>query len=498
MKFFKTVLLIGTVAVCSCAGNKDNTLNYKESNTTGWAYDAEDFTGFQPKTSINKQIPVGMVAIEGGGFSIGERGEFITTSRDNSLRKISVSHFFMDKYEVSNVNWREYVNWLKVVFGNVAPTLVKQAMPDLTVWRDELAYNEPYLQNYYDHPGFNFYPVVGVTWEQAVDFCSWRTDRVNELALIEAGIITKPDFASLSSMSYEDIRDNFVFNTKKYLLSNNYNPAAGKKAKTDISGNSVKVEIADGILQTDFRLPTEAEWMFAAYAPVAEKTGLSIEGRLYPWTGDQPRTLTKKQRGLMRANFVRGRGDMMGMSGALNDGALFTAPVNSYAPNDFGLYNMAGNVNEWVLDVYSTNSSQDINEYNPFRGNVFTSPVITSKDEKGNNVYALDSLGRIVMEANEEDDVRLYKDGDKYTTLDTDYALLANGATPTGQQRLDPTDVLAPKLNEKTRVYKGGSWKDRIYWLNPSTRRYLNQDEASNTIGFRCAMSIVSDQSLDN
>ena len=62
--------------------------------------------------------------------------------------------------------------------------------------------------------------------------------------------------------------------------------------------------------------------------------------------------------------------------------------------------------------------------------------------------------------------------------------------------KIDPSDILAPRITKTARVYKGGSWKDRIYWLNPSTRRYLDQDKSSNTIGFRCAMSILGEQQV--
>ena len=106
-----------------------------------------------------------------------------------------------------------------------------------------------------------------------------------------------------------------------------------------------KVNRADGIFVTGYRLPTEAEWEFAAYAPIAGEDGLTIEGKVYPWSGYHPRDLSKKNAGQMQANFVRGRGDMMGVSGALNDRYVITAPVDAFAPNDFGLYNMAGNEN---------------------------------------------------------------------------------------------------------------------------------------------------------
>ena len=458
--------------------------NQTTSGVTGWKYNDKNSTGFTVKPGYKLQTPIGMVAIEGGSFTIGEKGEFVTAPRDNKRRRITVSSFFMDQYEIRNVDWREYTNWMEVVFARTAPQLVDKAQPNKQIWREELAYNEPYLQNYFTHPAFDQYPVVGVTWEQAMDYCAWRTDRVNELALIRAGIITPPDFTKLENLSYDSIRDNFIFNTQKYLLQSTYQPQAGKRPKTNLGGQVRKVDMSDGILFSDFRLPTEAEWEFAAYAIQAGADGMVPEGKIYPWSGAQMRNPTKKQLGQMQANFVRGRGDMMGTSGSLNDRATITAPVNSYYPNDFGLYNMAGNVNEWVLDVYRPTSYEVVAEYNSFRGNVYLTPRATGKDQFGRNVYQIDSLGRI---ANDSIDFRDFKDGDPQSQINFSLAntnLLA-------RDTMDITDILRPVISKNTRIYKGGSWKDRVYWLNPSTRRYLDQDKAANDIGFRCAMSMI-------
>ena len=68
---------------------------------------------------------------------------------------------------------------------------MSMALPDTLVWRSELAYNEPYVEYYFRYPAYNYYPVVGVTWEQAHDFCIWRTDRVNEKLLIDKGYLNK-------------------------------------------------------------------------------------------------------------------------------------------------------------------------------------------------------------------------------------------------------------------------------------------------------------------
>jgi len=276
------------------------------------------------------------------------------------------------------------------------------------------------------------------------------------------------------------------------LTQSDYQPAAGKQTKKDLYGKNRKVDMSDGILFSSYRLPTEAEWEFAAYALKSDKNGVVPEGRVYPWSGSQTRSPLKKDLGRMQANFVRGRGDMMGTSGRLNDNATITAPVNWYSPNDFGLYNMAGNVNEWVLDVYRSTTFGEAAEYNSYRGNEYLTPAISKVDSIGNNIFKLDSLGRIATTVKKGDDVRSYKDGDPMSQLDfniTDTTGLVNLKS----KRFDPTDVLRPDINDKTRVYKGGSWKDRIYWLNPSTRRYMDQNKSTNDIGFRCAMSMIGD-----
>jgi gliding motility-associated lipoprotein GldJ len=208
----------------------------------------------------------------------------------------------------------------------------------------------------------------------------------------------------------------------------------------------------------------------------------------------------------MMANFVRGRGDMMGVAGSLNDNASITTDVKSYWPNDYGLYCMAGNVNEWVQDVYRPMTSDDFDEFNPFRGNVYTD---LRRDANG-KVVTKGNLGRLYVDTVKDADVatrynyqkgdyRNYRDGDQSSAIGTDWKTPDNkqGSLRMYAQDLgtgDQTDFTT-LINDNARVYKGGSWRDRAYWLNPSTRRFLDQNESRDDIGFRCAMIRVGSPS---
>ena len=219
---------------------------------------------------------------------------------------------------------------------------VAMVYPDTTVWIKDFAYayNEPMHNDYFWHDAYSDYPVVGVTWKQAQAFCHWRTKLKND---------------------YQRVRG-----------AQTVNP---------------------------FRLPTEAEWEYAARG--------GIKGGTYPWGG--PYLLGDN--GCFMANFKPQIGDYA------SDTALYTVEAKSYAANDYNLYNMAGNVSEWTASSFDPGSYEYVSTMNPFAG-------------------------------------------DK---------------------------------NNPKKVIRGGSWKDVAYFLQVSTRDFEYQDTARSYVGFRTVQDFMGE-----
>jgi formylglycine-generating enzyme len=471
VKFGPLALLVLLLASCS---------NKEKSATTGWNYSDQKWGGFEKLKYEGQATGPNLVLIQGGTFAMGITEEDVMKEWNNVPRRVTVSSFYMDETEVRNIDYREYLYWLDRVFGASYPEVYRKALPDTLVWREELAYNEPLVETYFRHPSYDDYPVVGVNWTQANEYCKWRTDRVNEMILVERGVLNLA----------EAPKDADNFNTEAYLAAQ-YTGNVRKNVKDLKSGGERPVRFEDGVLLPSYRLPTEAEWEYAALALIGKQEGSKDERvsdrRVYPWDGNTVRYKKRnKYQGEILANFKRGKGDYMGVAGKLNDKASITSEVRRFIPNDFGLFNMAGNVNEWTMDLYRPLTSltlRDVENHdlNSFRGNNFMTKEV---DENGKPVEK-DSLGRLKYRNIKDDEAATrenYKSGGEgiYNFLDSDKG--SQVAYNYGKSSL---------ISDKARVIKGGSWADRAYWMSPGARRFKEEDKSDRTIGFRCAMTRV-------
>lgn len=246
------------------------------------------------------------------------------------------------QYAYNTVNIQEAIKSNAEDKRNFIRKEVASVYPDTTVWIKDFAYayNEPMHNDYFWHDAYSDYPVVGVTWKQAQAFCHWRTKLKND----------------------------------------------DQRARGAQRVNA-------------FRLPTEAEWEYAARG--------GIDGGTYPWGG--PYLLGDN--GCFMANFKPQRGDYA------SDSALYTVEAKSYAANDYNLYNMAGNVSEWTAASYDPSSYEFVSTMNPYVGD----------------------------------------------------------------------------NNNPKKVIRGGSWKDVAYFLQVSTRDFEYQDSARSYIGFRTVQDFMGE-----
>ena len=324
--------------------------------------------GVAPGNKYNLPKPPGMVYVPQGTFHMGPSDEDVNYAFTTRNKQISINGFWMDATEITNNEYRQFTNWVRdSIAGSMMgykgkdgnsldwtkikaikwgdPKTIEQIdgmivspdnrifgkkeidvnklmfhsetfnfkesakrenatkprsafkvtkdipiYPDTLVWvRDfSYSYNEPMSKRYYSHPSFGNYPVVGVNWKQATAFCEWRTNYLNS-----------------------------------FLES--------KKRATE----------------SDFRLPTEAEWEYAARGGRSQAP--------YPWGG----YYLRNKKGCLLANFKPGRGNYP------EDGGFYTVRADAYWPNDFGLYNMAGNVAEWTSSLYYEGAYNFQHDMNP-------------------------------------------------------------------------------------------------------------------------------------
>ena len=244
-------------------------------------------------------VPYGMTTVPSGTFHMGQSDEDVPNSHINYNKQVTIGGFYMDDTEITNNEYRQFVVALTtddtVGIGTLTPdqtniVTTKSFYPDTTVWMRDFTHHmgDPLMEYYYLHPAFDQYPVVGISWKSAKFFCRWRTGFLNKTRA-DAGLFGIPAF----------------------------------------------------------RLPSEAEWEYAA------RGGRDLAP--YPWGGPYIRNM----KGCMLANFKPGRGNYY------DDGFSYTSPVGSYFANDYGLYDMSGNVSEWCEDAFFEAAAPVVWDLNP-------------------------------------------------------------------------------------------------------------------------------------
>lgn len=378
-----------------------------------------------------KNITEQMVLIEGKTIIMNNVESAEITASDSTLiglalkKRVTNSAFYISKTEVTNLEYRNFCQDMEKKLGKMATKF----LPDTLIWIQEFpfSYFSPFVRNYFRHPAYDNYPVVGVSWEQANAYCDWLSEKVNQ-----------------------------------------------------------KLKAAGKTLLPNFRLPTEAEWEAAAMGKNVKLSDTQTFVR-FGWGS----SMLRDKNGLLLGNFrfLPDRNGFVLDMQDFSDNTSITAPSESYPPNSYGIYNMSGNVSEWVTDVLylAVSGIKDDELLNAFRENSSAaakekpdfSRIVDFYKEKGVHAAAdfmLSEMKRLKLNEHliSEADLSNYK---KQVLIPfvTDYIRFAQNI---------PED-------NSFRIVKGGSWFDGPYSLQIGARHCLQQQKSSARVGFRLAMNKI-------
>lgn len=344
-----------------------------------------------------KEVLKKLVFVEGGTFTMGNSMNFHPTMDDEYLLNASmpqrkeVKSFYISSTEVTNKEWRHFYNSKIEKLGS--REAFERFSPDTSRWIEEFgySYNEQFTRNYHSSAVFEEYPVVGINWGMAQEYCSWLSETICE-----------------------------------------------------------EFKVAKGSIE--FRIPTEAEWEYAASGANSERDNeenIIVSRRCFPWPKNDFRECDSYLANFGPIEDVNG----IRVKNYPEDGAFYTSQVGDYKPNNLGLYDMAGNVSEWTWD----------------KGNMYVPTSFDSENWKNGSVMS--DSDKIETTVNE-----LRKDTN-FESLDPHYQKYYDSL-------VRDQEVLA---RGDTRIVKGGSWADGIAYMQIGTKQAIDKGHTSCTIGFRVA-----------